>query len=171
VIRFIETIKFDPAFAKAVYDAFYDSEKQKLDFYGRRYRYKAKWDGWPDGLDMENFELDGINSNCLVFLSGGDWQEMVPVTLCLKRDSHKLIWAPFDSYIRKSSAEIKCGCKDLINCAKGQLGEDCQIAGPIMGDLPRNTGNTLSLGYKNGRVLPQIKKRAGSQDYGSIPRF
>jgi hypothetical protein len=116
VIRFIETIKFNPAFAKAVYDAFYDPEKDKLDFYGKRYH--VKFDGWPKALDMENFEIDYIGPDSLVFLSGGDWQEMVPVTLCLKKDSRNLAWSPFDSYTRKSTAEIKIGCRDLINCAK-----------------------------------------------------
>jgi hypothetical protein len=169
MIRFIETIKFEPIFAKAVYDAFYDSEKQKLDFYGKR--YETKFDGWPDGLDMENFEIDYIGGNSLVFLSGGDWQEMVPVTLHLKRDSHKLIWSPFDGYTRSSAAEIKLGCKDLINCIQSQIREDCQIAGPIMGDLPQNVGSTLSLGYKNGRILPPPRKRSNSKDYNSIPHF
>jgi hypothetical protein len=116
MIRFIESIKFNPVFAKAVYDAFYDSEKQKLDFDGKRYR--VKFDKWPKGLDMENFEIDYIGPDSLVFLSGGDWQEMVPVTLCLKRDSHDLIWKPFDAYTRKSADEIKLGCQDLINCVQ-----------------------------------------------------
>jgi hypothetical protein len=115
MIRFIETIKFDPAFAKAVYDAFYDPEKDKLDFYKIR---KIKIDGWPDDLSTENFEIKSISPNSLVFVSGGDWQEMIPVTLCLKRDSHKLVWSPFDSYTKKSSAEIKNGCRDLICCAQ-----------------------------------------------------
>jgi hypothetical protein len=169
MIRLIEVIKFDPVFAKAVYDTFYDSEKQKLDFYGKR--HETKFDGWPDGLDMENFEIDSIGGKSLVFLSGGDWQEMVPVTLCLKRDSHTLIWSPFDGYTRSSPAEIKLGCQDLIKFVQSQIKEDCQIAGPLMGDLPQNIGSTLSLGYKNGRVLPPPKKRSDSKDYDSIPRF
>jgi hypothetical protein len=118
MIRFIETIKFNPVFAKAVYDAFYDSEEQKLDFYGKR--HNLKFDGWPKGLDMENFEIDYIGSDSLIFLGGGDWQKMVPVTLCLKGDSHTLIWKPFDAYTSKSATEIKLGCQDLINCAQSQ---------------------------------------------------
>jgi hypothetical protein len=169
MIRFIEKIKFDTAFAKSVYDAFYDSEKEKLDFYGKR--YKVKFAGWPEGLDMENFEIDGIGGDFIVFLSGGDWQELVPVKLCLKRDSRTLVWSPFDSYTRKSRAEIKLGCRDLINCVQGQMAEDCQIAGPVMGDLPQNVGGTLSPGYKSGRVLPPPGKRTGSKDFDSIPYF
>ena len=49
--------------------------------------------------------------------------------------------------------------------------EDCQIAGPMTGDLPQNAGGTLSLGYKNGRILPSPKKRSSSQDFDSIPCF
>ena len=49
--------------------------------------------------------------------------------------------------------------------------EDCQIAGSMMGDVPQNIGSVLSLGYKNGRVLPQPKKRSNSQDYDSILHF
>jgi hypothetical protein len=116
MIRFIETIKFNPAFAKTVYDAFYDSEKDKLDFYGKRYR--VKFDGWPKDLNMEYFEIDYIGPDSLVFLSGGDWQEMVPVSLCLNKNSHNLVWSPFDAYTKKSADEIKIGCRDLINCVQ-----------------------------------------------------
>jgi len=170
MVVFVETVKFEPVFAKAIYDAFYDSEKQKLDFYGNRFKYKTEWEGWPKHLDMENFEIDGFSSDSLVFVSGGDWQEMVPVTLCLKRDTKKLIWCPFDSYTKKSATEIKSACQDLINCVQ-QLEEDCQIAATMMGDLPPNIGSTLSLGYKSGQVFPQLKKIAKSKDYGSIPHF
>jgi 8-oxo-dGTP pyrophosphatase MutT (NUDIX family) len=164
------SVKFNPAFAKAVYDAFYDSEKETLDFYGKRYKYKDKFDGWPDHLDMENFEICYIGSDCITFQSGGDWQDYATVTLCFKRDSHKLIWKPFDATSEDSQSEIKHKIKCLIDCARS-LEEDCQIAGPIMGDLPPNVGSTLSLGYKNGRVLPLPKKKANSKNYDSIPRF
>jgi hypothetical protein len=166
VIRFIETIKFDPAFAKAVYDAFYDPKKEKLDFYGNR--YKVKIDEWPDGLSMENFEIDYIGTDSLVFLSGGDWQEMVPVTLRLKRDSHKLIWCSFDSYTRKSAAEIKLGCQDLINYVQSQIKEDCQIAGSMIGKLPQNIDRILSRGYKSDKILYPPKNVKKSQDYSNI---
>jgi hypothetical protein len=170
MVRFVETVKFDPAFAKAVYDAFYDTERQKLDFYGNRFKNKNKFDGWPDGLDMENFEVVSVGGDRIVFVSGGDWQEMIPVALQRKRDSKKLIWNPFDGYTENNRTDISLGLKDLVNCVQA-LDEDCQIAGPMMGDLPQNVGSTLSLGYKNGRILPPPKKRADSQDYNSIPHF
>jgi hypothetical protein len=131
MIFFVETIKFDLAFAKAVYNAFYDSEKRILDFNGRRYRCKTKWKGWPDGLDMENFELVQVGKDFLVFESGGDWQEMIPVALCLGRDSHGLVWSPFDSYVRDNRAKIKLGLQDLVKCVQS-FAEDCQIAGPML---------------------------------------
>jgi len=40
-----------------------------------------------------------------------------------------------------------------------------------MGDLPQNVGATLSLGYKNGKVLPHPKKKASSKDFDSIPNL
>jgi 8-oxo-dGTP pyrophosphatase MutT (NUDIX family) len=52
-----------------------------------------------------------------------------------------------------------------------RLGEDCQTAGPMMGDLPQNIDATLSLGYKSGRTLPQPGKKTNPRDYDSIPRF
>jgi hypothetical protein len=170
MVRFIESIKFDPAFAKAVYKAFYDPKLQKLDLYNRS-KYKRKFDGWPDGLDMENFEVVSVRGDSIVFVSGGDWQEMIPVSLCLKKDSNKLIWRPFDGYIEDSKDHIKFGLIDLVDLAQKEFNEDCQIAGPMMGDLPQNVGSTLSLGYKNGRILPSPKKRADSKDYDSIPHF
>jgi hypothetical protein len=163
-------MKFNSPFAKAVYDAFYDSEKESLDFYGRRFKYKTKFDGWPDKLDMENFEIVYVGSDKIVFESGGDWQTPASVALCLKKDSHTLIWSPFESYTKNSQAEIKLRLQDLISWAQ-TLDEDCQIAGPLMGDLPPNVGSTLSLGYKNGRILPPPRKKASAQDYNSIPNF
>jgi hypothetical protein len=164
MVRFVESIKFDPAFAKAVYDAFYNLERQKLDFYGNRFRNKNKFEGWPDGLDMENFEVVYVGGDHIVFVSGGDWQEMIPVALQLKRDSKNLIWSPFDGYTKNSHTEISLGLQDLVSCVQG-LDEDCQIAGPMMGDLPHR------LAIKNGRILPPPKKRGDSKDYDSIPRF
>ena len=169
MVRVIETIKFNPAFAKAIYDAFYDPEEGKLDFYSSRFKYKKELEGWPDGLDMENFEVDSIHSESIVFVSGGDWQDMVSVSLGLYKG--KLCWTPFDPRSDMSRTEINCACKDLINCAEGQINEDCQIAGPIMGDVPQNAGSVLSLGYKNGQVLPPPRKRPDTKDYNSIPYF
>jgi len=57
------------------------------------------------------------------------------------------------------------------NCYCGGLSEDCQTAGPMLGDLPVNAGSVLSLGYKSGRTLPLPRNRSGSREYDSIPRF
>jgi hypothetical protein len=168
MVRFIESIKFDPAFAKAIYDVFYDPEDKRLDLRGGR--FKPSWKGWPDSLSIENLEVVSIGSDYLVFVSGGDWQEMIPVKLRLKPNTNKLEWKPFESYTKNSATEIKLGCQDLINCAEGQINEDCQIAGPMMGDVPQNVGSVLSLGYKSGRVLTPPKKIAGAKDYSSIPK-
>jgi hypothetical protein len=170
MIRFIETIKFNPAFAKAVYKAFYDSDSQELAFYKKRFKYRKKFYGWPDSLDMENFEVASVSGDHIVFVSGGDWQEMAPVTLLLKQDSNNLIWRPFDSYVKDGNTKIKLGLQDLINYVQS-LDEDCQIAGPMMGALPQNVGSTLSLGYKNGCIFPLLRKRTDSEDYDSIPHF
>ena len=167
MVIFVESVQFNPDFAKAVYDAFYDPEREQLDFYGKRLSYKKKWEGWPEHLDMENFDLVGFGSDHLTFQSGGDWQEGASVSLYLKKG--KLCWVPFDAYTKRSRIEIKCACKDLINCAEGQINEDCQIAGSMMGDVPQNIGSVLSLGYKTGRVLPSPKKKADAKDYSSIP--
>jgi 8-oxo-dGTP pyrophosphatase MutT (NUDIX family) len=49
--------------------------------------------------------------------------------------------------------------------------EDCQTAGGIMGTVPPNITKILSLGYKNGSVLPPPKAIAKSKDYSEIPQF
>jgi len=152
VIRFIESIQFNPAFAKAVYDMFYDSENENLDFNGLRYEMMTKIDGWPKGLDMENFEMVSIGRDYIVFVSGGDWQEMIPVTLRLGKNT-KFIWSPFEPYTENSRTEIKCACQDLINYVK-VMNEDCQIAGAMTGSLPPNAGSISSLMYKNRKNSP-----------------
>jgi 8-oxo-dGTP pyrophosphatase MutT (NUDIX family) len=47
--------------------------------------------------------------------------------------------------------------------------EDCQVAGSMMGNVPPNIASVLSLGYKNGRVLPlpDVKTKNDS----AIPGF
>jgi hypothetical protein len=170
MVRFIESIKFNPAFAKAIYNICYDPDKEDI-YLNKCSGFARKLKGWPDGLNTENFEVVSVGSESITFVSGGDWQEMVPVKLQLIRDTTKLEWFPFDSYTRQSDIEIKSACKDLIKCVEGQMNEDCQIAGPMMGDIPQNMGSTLSLGYKSGRILPLPKKVANSKDYNSIPHF
>ena len=156
MIRFVETIKFDQEFAKAIYDTFYDFEKEKLDFFGKRNYCIKKYKGWPDGLDAENFEVDAIYSNSIIFVSGRDWQEMIPVKLVLLNG--KLYWTPYDSYTKMGQIDIKCACNDLVKCVQGQIKEDCQIAGPVMGEVPANINGILSLGYKDGQIPVQHKK-------------
>ena len=52
---------------------------------------------------------------------------------------------------------------------RGSFEEDCQIAGPMMGDLPQN-GGALSPRYKTGRVVPPSKPHK-QRDYSVIPNF
>jgi 8-oxo-dGTP pyrophosphatase MutT (NUDIX family) len=52
-----------------------------------------------------------------------------------------------------------------------ELEDCCQIAGGMMGDVPPNIKQILSLGYKNGEVLPPPKVVKKAQDYSNIPHF
>jgi 8-oxo-dGTP pyrophosphatase MutT (NUDIX family) len=47
----------------------------------------------------------------------------------------------------------------------------CQIAGGVLGNVPPNIKQVLSLGYKNGGVVSPPKDIKKAQDYPSIPRF
>jgi hypothetical protein len=173
MIRFIETVRFDANFAKKVYALFFDPRKGKCNLYWRAKFKSIK--GWPEGLDTENLEIVSFTSDSLTYWAGGDWQEGAEVTLQLDLKGGKLRWLPFDAYIKKSSAEIKNAVADLEEQGRSLIEsarqEDCQIAGTLMGDLPQNAGNVLSLGYKNGRILPAPKKKQDSRDYPVIPHF
>jgi hypothetical protein len=172
MVRFIEMVKFNPDFLKKVYDIFYDPEKDKCNLCHRTKFKSIK--GWPDGLDTENLELVSIGPDHITYWAGGDWQEGATVNLKLDLNG-KLKFIPFEYFPKKSSVEIKNAIADFNEQGRALMEssrqEDCQIAGPMMGDLPQNTGATLSLGYKNGRILPPPKKRVNSQDYSSIPNF
>ena len=155
MVRFFETIKFDPEFVKAIYDNFYDSENDNLKF-----RKIKKYKGWPEDLSDENFELVSIGSDSITFVSCGDWQEAIPVKLQYKKDKNNFVWIPFEAYTKGSPEENELALNDLLKAAKKQLEEsfqetddedyqeDCQIAGPIMGSLPANGNKVLSLSYK-----------------------
>jgi 8-oxo-dGTP pyrophosphatase MutT (NUDIX family) len=47
----------------------------------------------------------------------------------------------------------------------------CQIAGEMMGNIPPNINKILSLGYRNGGVLPPPKAIKKAQNYSNIPHF
>jgi 8-oxo-dGTP pyrophosphatase MutT (NUDIX family) len=49
--------------------------------------------------------------------------------------------------------------------------EDCQTAGGMAGTAPPNITKILSLGYKNGGVLPPPKVIAWSKDYSKTTNF
>jgi len=42
------------------------------------------------------------------------------------------------------------------------IDEDCQIVGPIMGDIPPKVGSAIYVGYKGGTVLPIFKRKLNS---------
>jgi 8-oxo-dGTP pyrophosphatase MutT (NUDIX family) len=47
----------------------------------------------------------------------------------------------------------------------------CQIAGEMMGSIPPNINKILSLGYRNGGILPPPKAIKKAQNYSNIPNF
>lgn len=172
MVLFIETVNFNPDFAKKVYDLFYNPDKKKCDLYWRT-PFKSIL-GWPDGLDTENLEIVSIGMDHITYWAGGDWQEGATVNLQLNLKG-KLVWIPFEAYTKKPAIVINNAIADLEEQGQALMEsirqEDCQIAGPMMGDLPVNVGSTLSLGYKNSRILPPLKKRSDAKDYRSIPHF
>ena len=173
MIRFIETIKFNPSFISQVYKLFYNPDKGKCDLYWRKKFKLIK--GWPEGLDTENLEIVSIGTDYITYWAGGDWQEGATVNLQLDTNTNKLEWIPFEAFHKKSAIEIKNAIADLNEqgriLSESDQNENCQIAGSMMGDLPQNITNTLSLGYKNGRILPIPQKRANSNDYDYITYF
>jgi hypothetical protein len=173
MVRFIETVNFNPDFAKRVYSLFYDPEKGKCNLCSRRKFKSIK--GWPEGLDLENLEIVSIGPDHITYWAGGDWQEGATVNLQLDTNGKRLKFIPFEFYSKKSPIEIKNAIADLNEQGQALMEssrqEDCQTAGPMMGDLPQNSNGILSPGYKNGRVLPLPKKKTKSQDYNSIPYF
>jgi hypothetical protein len=52
-----------------------------------------------------------------------------------------------------------------------ELEDCCQTAGGMMGGIPPNINQILSLGYKRGEVLTLPKTIKKSQNYSNIPRF
>jgi 8-oxo-dGTP pyrophosphatase MutT (NUDIX family) len=78
-------------------------------------------------------------------------------------------WIEFRKEFHLIQKELLSGISYYFN--KFYYHEDCQIAGDMMGDVPPNVGSVLSLGYKNGRVLPPPEKITGAKDYTSIPHF
>jgi len=121
MLRFLEGNEKDwKKFAKLVYDFFWDEEKDWFDFYGRRFDMVKKIEGWPEKLDLENFEVNSVGVNYISFVAGGDWQEMVPVTLCKHFTQNKLVFKPFDAQLEMTSRRITDALRDLAAMATGE---------------------------------------------------
>jgi hypothetical protein len=129
MIRFIETVKFNPDFIKKIYPIFYNPEKGKCDLCWRSKFKSIK--GWPEKLDTENLEIVSIGPDYITYWAGGDWQEGATVNLQLNLNG-KLKFIPFEAYSKKSYAEIKNAIIDLNNQGQAFINEnfhqrDCHI--------------------------------------------
>jgi len=120
MLRFVEdAVEDNKKFAKLVYDFFWDEEKQELDFYHRRRDMIKKIEGWPKGLDLENFGVNSVRANSIVFVAGGDWQDMANVTLCKHFSRNELVFKPFEGNSVIAAKDIKKNLQKLISLATG----------------------------------------------------
>jgi hypothetical protein len=69
-------------FEQALYD-FFKNDNGEIDVQGNRYKLQDL-DGYPKGLDLENFEIFDIGGDYVTFIGGGDWQEMERFTVAEK---------------------------------------------------------------------------------------
>jgi hypothetical protein len=115
MIRFKEDTDADKRkFAQILYKQFYIDGKWK--FSGNEI---AKIDGWPEKLDIENFELYAAGEDFVCFVAGGDWQQMVKVSVVKSFNKNILRIDPFYDYQEMSKKSLQAALEHLrIVCSE-----------------------------------------------------
>jgi hypothetical protein len=73
----------------------------------------AKLDGWPKGLDIENFEMYAAGDDFVCFIAGGDWQEMALCSIAKTWNKNSLKITPFDYHKEMNAADMKAALERL----------------------------------------------------------
>jgi len=84
----------DPEFKKVF--SFYWNGKGKL----------PSIEGFPEGLDLENLDINDIKEDSIQLVGGGDWQESIPFSFAVKASNKKpVIVDLYDSSYTKTKAK------------------------------------------------------------------
>jgi hypothetical protein len=109
MFRFVETSDKDAKkFAQLLYKQFFIDGDWK--FGGNDV---AGIKGWPERLDIENFELHSVGSDHVSFMAGGDWQQMVICSIVKDWNKDILKITPFDFYPEMSVEDKKTALERL----------------------------------------------------------
>jgi hypothetical protein len=83
----------DPEFMKAFKDIVMNNLYKKL----------KEVEGYPKGLDLENFEYLYVGDDYIKMCAGGDWQQMINFSFALlKKDNKPVIIDLYDGNVQKS---------------------------------------------------------------------
>jgi hypothetical protein len=95
-------------FARLLYKQFFIDDKWR--FSGNEV---AKLDGWPERLDIENFEVYAVGDDFVCFSAGGDWQytALCSITKAWSKNSLKI--TPFDYHKEMETADIQAALERL----------------------------------------------------------
>jgi hypothetical protein len=77
-------------FEQAFYEFFKD-EDGKIGLNGDTQHRIQKLDRYPEGVDMENCEFHSIGDNTVTIAAGGDWQQMINITLGIKNGKFGIV--------------------------------------------------------------------------------
>jgi hypothetical protein len=73
----------------------------------------AKLDGWPEGLDIENFEIYAAGDDFVCFIAGGDWQYMTLCSITKAWNKNSLKITPFDDHGEMNTADVKSALEKI----------------------------------------------------------
>jgi hypothetical protein len=99
-------------YAKLVYEKFYNKENDRWGWGGI-----SQIKDFPEHLDTENCDIIDITSEGIQFLTGGDWQSSIPVTLWIDHSEKELQIIPFTPYDKKEKGKIKLKLDELKKLA------------------------------------------------------
>lgn len=107
--------------------------------------------GFPEGLDLENLEINYIGKDSIQILAGGDWQEMIPFSFVVtSRDDKPLIVDLFYSAYQKTPAkEIRQYMDSVKDLSISPLKEDASWAKVDPIEYDEELISLVQIAYKN----------------------
>lgn len=138
--------KPDADFAEAITKMFMDEKSNSINVRENRYKIRDL-EGFPKGVDLENAEVVFIDRDEMTVAAGGDWQQMVNITIGIKDGKLKVI-SLYDYRDKYKASELKERLVAIEN--KSTMTKSKTFSGYPLQGRTKYKGLSISIENKKG---------------------
>jgi hypothetical protein len=143
-------------FVRAFYDFFKD-EDGAVNLHKNCFKIK-ELDGYPEGVDMENCEFRSMGADTVTIEAGGDWQQMVNITLGEKNGKLEIVNL-YDGNALMNRKDLNQRIKEIcIICDDGEIKKSLTYSGHPLQGRTRVQGMDISIENKKGSTRCGVDK-------------